>query len=102
MEITIKALMGRGCKCCDNLKPKLEKIAQERGYNLEFTDVGDVSDLPLDLTGVPYIILEQDGVFVNNWQGDMCEELIQAKIDASIEHYNRIAERKKSELERVL
>ena len=80
----------------------LEKIAQERGYCLEFTDVGDVSDLPLDLTGVPYIILEQDGVFVNNWQGDMCEELIQAKIDASIEHYNRIAERKKSELERVL
>lgn len=102
MIIKLKVLNGRGCKCCDNLRPKLEKIASEKGYGLEFTDVGDVKDLPLDLTGVPYVILEQDGIFIDSWQGDMCEELIQAKIDASIEHYNRIAERKKSELERVL
>lgn len=94
MEITIDALMGRGCKCCDNLKPKLEKIAQERGYNLEFTDVGDISDLPNDLTGVPYIIISMDGIFVDNFQGDMAEELIQAKIDSSLGTYKRLMHEK--------
>lgn len=73
--------MGRGCKCCDNIKPKLEKIAQERGYNLEFTDVGDVSDLPLDLTGVPYIILEQDGMMVTSFQGDSPEDILRERIE---------------------
>lgn len=98
MIIKLKVLNGRGCKCCDNLKPKLEKIASEKGYGLEFTDVGDVKDLPLDLTGVPYVILEQDGIFIDSWQGDMSEELIQTKIDSSLSQYNRILERKKSEL----
>lgn len=98
MEISIKVLTGSGCKCCDNLRPKLEKIASEKGYGLEFTDVGDVKDLPLDLTGVPYVILEQDGIFIDSWQGDMSEELIQAKIDSSLSQYNRILERKKNEL----
>ena len=98
MEISIKVLTGSGCKCCDNLEPKIKNVCSRNGYSLEFTDVGNVKDLPLDLTGVPYIIMTVDGRYGNSWQGDMCEELIEAKIDATIDRYKRIKQREESEL----
>ncbi len=99
--IKVQVLTGKGCKCCDNLAPKLERICSSRGYGLEFTDVGDIKDLPNDLTGVPYIILSMDGIFVDNFQGDMAEELIQAKIDSSLSEYKRLMDRD-SDNQRVL
>lgn len=88
MEISIKVLEGKGCKCCESLKPKMDEIASENGYQLEYVDVGDINDLPLDLTGIPYIILTCDGQYINSWQGDMCKELIISKINKSIEIHN--------------
>lgn len=89
MKIDIKVLTGNGCKCCDNLKPKMDELAQENGYNVEYFDVGDVEDLPVGLTGIPYIILNCDGQFINSWQGDMSKPLIQMMIDKSIEKHNK-------------
>lgn len=89
MKIDIKVLTGSGCKCCDNLKPKMDELAEEKGYNVEYVDVGDVSDLPVDLTGIPYIILNCDGQYINSWQGDMSKELIDMKISKSIEIHNK-------------
>ena len=89
MKIELKVLTGKGCKCCDNLKPKLDEIAFEHGYNVEYVDVGDVNDLPVDLTGIPYVILNADGMYINSWQGDMSKELLLQKIVKSIEIHNR-------------
>lgn len=89
MEISIKVLTGKGCKCCDNLKPKMDEIASENGYELEYVDVGDINDLPVDLTGIPYIILTCNGQYINSWQGDMSKELIIKKIDKSIQIHNK-------------
>lgn len=89
MKIDIKVLTGNGCKCCDNLKPKMDELAQENGYNVEYFDVGDVEDLPVGLTGIPYIILNCDGQYINSWQGDMSKPLIQMMIDKSIEKHNK-------------
>jgi len=89
MKIDIKVLTGNGCKCCDNLKPKMDELAQENGYNVEYFDVGDVEDLPVGLTGIPYIILNADGQYINSWQGDMSKPLIQMMIDKSIEKHNK-------------
>lgn len=89
MKIDIKVLTGNGCKCCENLKPKMDELAQENGYNVEYFDVGDVEDLPVGLTGIPYIILNADGQYINSWQGDMSKPLIQMMIDKSIEKHNK-------------
>ena len=89
MKIDIKVLIGNGCKCCDNLKPKMDELALEKGYNVEYVDVGDVNDLPVGLTGIPYIILNADGQYINSWQGDMSKQLIQMMIDKSIEKHNK-------------
>ena len=89
MKIDIKVLTGRGCKCCDNLRPKMDELALEKGYNVEYVDVGDINDLPVDLTGIPYIILNADGQYINSWQGDMQKGLIEQKINKSIEIHNR-------------
>lgn len=89
MKIDIKVLTGNGCKCCDNLKPKMDELAKENGYNVEYFDVGDVEDLPVGLTGIPYIILNADGQYINSWQGDMSKPLIQMMIDKSIEKHNK-------------
>lgn len=89
MKIDIKVLIGNGCKCCDNLKPKMDELALEKGYNVEYVDVGDVNDLPVGLTGIPYIILNADGQYINSWQGDMSKPLIQMMIDKSIEKHNK-------------
>lgn len=66
----------------------MDEIAAEQGYQLEYVDVGDVEDLPADLTGIPYIILNCDGMYINSWQGDMCKELILEKINKSISIHN--------------
>lgn len=89
MKIDIKVLTGSGCKCCDNLRPKMDELALEKGYNVEYVDVGDVNDLPVDLTGIPYIILNADGQYINSWQGDMSKELLEMKIGKSIEIHNK-------------
>ena len=89
MKIDIKVLTGNGCKCCANLRPKMDELAQENGYNVEYFDVGDVEDLPVGLTGIPYIILNADGQYINSWQGDMSKPLIQMMIDKSIEKHNK-------------
>lgn len=89
MKIDIKVLTGSGCKCCDNLRPKMDELALEKGYNVEYVDVGDINDLPVDLTGIPYIILNADGQYINSWQGDMAKGLIEQKINKSIEIHNR-------------
>lgn len=89
MKIDIKVLIGNGCKCCDNLKPKMDELALEKGYNVEYVDVGDVNDLPVGLTGIPYIILNADRQYINSWQGDMSKPLIQMMIDKSIEKHNK-------------
>ena len=89
MKIDIKVLTGRGCKCCDNLRPKMDELALEKGYNVEYVDVGDINDLPVDLTGIPYIILNADGQYINSWQGDMAKGLIEQKINKSIDIHNR-------------
>lgn len=89
MDISIKVLTGKGCKCCDNLIPKMDETAKENGYNVEYVDVGDVEDLPIDLTGIPYIIVSCDGIYVNSWQGDMSKELLQLKIQQSVEIHNK-------------
>ena len=89
MKIDIKVLTGNGCKCCENLKPKMDELAQENGYAVEYVDVGDVEDLPVGLTGIPYIILNADGQYINSWQGDMSKPLIQMMIDKSIEKHNK-------------
>lgn len=89
MKIDIKVLTGNGCKCCENLKPKMDELAEENGYNVEYFDVGDVEDLPVGLTGIPYIILNADGQYINSWQGDMSKPLIQMMIDKSIEKHNK-------------
>lgn len=89
MKIELKVLIGNGCKCCDNLRPKMDELALEKGYAVEYVDVGDVKDLPVGLTGIPYIILNCDGQFINSWQGDMSKALIQMMIDRSIEKHNK-------------
>ena len=89
MKIDIKVLTGNGCKCCENLRPKMDELAQENGYTVEYVDVGDVEDLPVGLTGIPYIILNADGQYINSWQGDMSKQLIQMMIDKSIEKHNK-------------
>jgi thioredoxin-like negative regulator of GroEL len=97
MEISIKVLTGKGCKCCDNLRPKMDELAEEKGFSLEYVDVGDINDLPVDLTGIPYIILNCDGQYINSWQGDMSKELIIQKIDRSIEIHNKRLEMEKNQ-----
>lgn len=89
MEISIKVLTGKGCKCCDNLMPKMNELAEDKGFKVEYVDVGDMNDLPKDLTGIPYVILNCDGLYVNSWQGDMSKELLLKKIERSVEIHNK-------------
>lgn len=79
--IEIKTLIGKGCRCCDDIIPKLGRICGDRGWKFEVTDIGNIDDIPKDLTGVPYTIIIRDGMYVTSFQGDSPEDMLIKRID---------------------
>lgn len=88
--IEIKTLVGKGCRCCDDIRPKLEKICGERGWKYEVTDLGNIDEIPSDLTGVPYTIIVRDGMYVTSFQGDSPEDILEKRIDTLLNKHTSI------------
>lgn len=79
--IEFKVIKSESCGCCKPLTEKLEKYSREKGYGLEIIDVSDVEEIPGDLSGLPYITIISDGMYVASFQGDSPEDILRKRIE---------------------
>ena len=95
MDTHFKILVSEQCGCCKPLVEKMEKYCREKKDTMEVVELSDVKEIPEDLTGVPYIIIIHNGMYVTSFQGDSPENILRQRIESSLEKHKEIIDRRK-------
>ena len=99
--IQFKIIKSDTCGCCKRLIEKMERYCAETGYGLEIVDIDGIDNMPNDLTGIPYIIVLRDGLFVTSFQGDSPEDILRERIERVLSKHKELIS-SESDNQRVL
>lgn len=66
------------CKACEQLQPKLEKVADEEDVEIEYVDIEEEKDKVIEngIRAAPTVVVREDGSEVGRMAGNKDEDRV--------------------------